>query len=177
MFTNMSFLTFILILAVVIAGIVLALWAMKSNRKASETDESVPPAPEPAPAPEEDLVALNLELRKAGVDLTLTKQCEVVIDKLINLMPKVKAADTADGELSWTVNRIATDYLPNKCVKPFLKVGDSSPDAVATFRDSLTVLSDELDDVGSTISRRDEQAFNRKAQFLKHRFANDGDLS
>lgn len=135
--------------------------------------------PQPAEAdPIQDLVALNLEIRKSVLPRHLTHRCESVIDKLVELIPQVNAADEPTGDLAWTVNRMASEYLPNKCIRPYLALKPEdreSPEQIQQFEQSLTVLSNELDEVAAILSRRDKAEFATKAKFLQHRFTNNGE--
>lgn len=135
--------------------------------------------PQPAKAdPVQDLVALNLEIRKSALPHHLTQQCESIIDKLVELIPQVNAADDPTGDLAWTVNRMAGEYLPNKCIHPYLSLTPedrNKPDQVEQFKQSLTVLSNELDEIAAILSRRDQAEFASKAKFLRHRFTNNGE--
>jgi hypothetical protein len=132
------------------------------------------------PDPTSHLIKLNLDVRKAFIGEDLSHTVERVIDKLVDLIPVVEKADLVNGELSWTVNRISSEYLPNKCVYPFLKL-DKNKRAESiildSFNSNLNSLSQELDDVSNMLSNKDETEFTKKAKFLKHKFNTDGEAS
>jgi hypothetical protein len=161
---------FIVILIAIIAFLVLY--------KKKDRAPSVEPVSKPAePNPVDDLLRLNLDVRKSFMASNLVVITEEIIDLLVDLMPLVKEQESASGELLWTVNRIATEYLPNKCVYPFIRLdeqhqGDSS--LVSSFEDSIGALKAELVSVKAMVVGRDVKQFNAKAKFLKNRFDNTG---
>ncbi|MEY8203993.1 MAG: hypothetical protein RPR40_02865 [Bermanella sp.] len=131
------------------------------------------------PDPIRSLVKLNLDLRKAFIDEDSCNAAERVIDKLVELLPVVAKTDSVSGELAWTVNRISAEYLPNKCIYPFLQLDkDKQAEAsvIDSFKSSLTSLNQELDDIASLLSNKDEAEFTKKAKFLKHKFNTDGEI-
>lgn len=164
----------VILLTVAILLFLVYYFGIRPGRK-----KSTEPPPQPSKAdPVQDLVALNLEIRKAALPLPLTQQCESVIDKLVELLPQLNAADDPSGDLAWTVNRMAGEYLPNKCIRPYLALKSedrNNPDQVQQFEQSLSVLSNELDEVAAILSRRDKAEFATKAKFLQHRFTNNGE--
>lgn len=163
-----------ILLTVVILSALIYYYVIRPRRKKSTETPSQPAKADPV----QDLVALNLEIRKAALPPDLTHQCESIIDKLVELIPQVNAADDPAGDLAWTVNRMAGEYLPNKCIRPYLALKPedrSKPDQRQQFEQSLTVLSNELDEVAAILSRRDKAEFASKAKFLQHRFTNNGE--
>lgn len=165
------------ILIIILIGIIAAVFFINKNKSATDADvtsDDISSTEQPEPL--EDLVLLNLKVRKAGIDPGLTQQCEAVIDQLVNLIPSVNAAATPGSELTWTVNRIATEYLPNKCVMPYLtlsKDAQQSEQNITMMQNSLASLSKELTDVEALLASKDDREFNAKATFLKHRFNNN----
>lgn len=150
------------------------------KRRPSDTETTTKAASPAKPDPIQDLLALNLDIRKAAMPTQPMGECERVIDKLVALIPRVNEADDPAGELAWTVNRIASEYLPNKCVRPYLQLsptGRAEPETAKQFEQSLSVLNHELDEVDQMLSGRDRSAYDAKAKFLKHRFNSTGDAS
>lgn len=122
------------------------------------------------------LVELNLEIRKAAIASELTHRCEAVIDQLVDLIPTVNNVSQPGSELVWTVNRIASEYLPNKCIRPYLALSDAARrevENIDTMKASLASLNKELNDVKAMLDKKDESEFEAKAKFLKHKFNND----
>ncbi len=167
-----------LITLIVGLAIIVAIFVYFYKKKPSEENSSSTSQSEKSD-PIRDLVKLNLDIRKAFIGEELSNATELVIDKLVELIPIVKETDLVSGELSWTVNRISSEYLPNKCVYPFLKLDTnkrSEPTIFDSFKSSLETLSQELDDVALMLSNKDETEFTKKAKFLKHKFNTDGEV-
>jgi hypothetical protein len=168
----MDFLWIVLVIAVVL----LVYWLLKSkpsSKATSQTSDAQSPAEDD---PIEQLLALNLDIRKAAINKDITTHCETVIDQLIELIPQVNEAAVPGSELIWTVNRIATEYLPNKCVKPYLalnKEQQAVAETVEQVRTNLTTLQHELQAVAELLAKKDQKEFEAKAAFLKHRFSNN----
>jgi len=120
----------------------------------------------------ESLLDINLLLRKSIVPVDIRDSFEQVIDQLLDLLPKVNEAGP-DGELAWVINRMATEYLPEKSIKPYLDLDEANRHDKATMdavEDSLVGMKSELADVESILSKRKTTEFNKKAKFLKQRF-------
>lgn len=103
----------------------------------------------------------------------------MVIDQLIELLPKIEEVASPSGDLAWTVKRIASEYLPNKCVYPYLKLSPQdrlSTQAINQFKSSISGLSLELTDIADTLSSRDSADFSAKAKFLSQKFNVSGDV-
>ena len=104
--------------------------------------------------------------------------CEDIIDSLINLLPRIEEQDTLDGELSWTVRRIASEYLPNKCVYPYIRLSQAQRDSeenISSLNQSLSKLKTEITNIDELIAKKDVQSFKSKAEFLNQRFMTDGE--
>lgn len=118
------------------------------------------------------LLHTNIELRKTIMPATIRDAFEQVIDQLIDLLPKVNAA-SPDGELAWVINRMATEYLPEKSVKPYLALDEQArhdENTMSTVQEGLAGMKSELADVESMLASRQTNEFNTKAKFLKRRF-------
>jgi hypothetical protein len=127
------------------------------------------------PSPTQDLLALNLVIRKATIGSTLTVRCEAIIDRLIALFPRIESHVCASGEFAWTINRIASEYLPNKCVLPFINLKDAARDnASEEFINNLQTLEQELLDIEALLSKNDQKEFDNKSLFLKAKFNAEG---
>ena len=120
----------------------------------------------------ESLLDSNLALRKTIIPQDLRQAFEDTIDKLIVLLPEVNAK-SKDSELTWVINRIATEYLPEKSIKPYLDLDDvlrNDEETIASVIDGLNSMKSELLEVESMLSDRKMNEFNAKAKFLKQRF-------
>lgn len=118
------------------------------------------------------LLNTNIELRKTIIPTSIRDAFEQVIDQLIDLLPKVNAA-SPDGELAWVINRMATEYLPEKSVKPYLALDEQArhdENTMSTVQEGLAGMKAELADVESMLASRQTNEFNNKAKFLKRRF-------
>lgn len=118
------------------------------------------------------LLNTNIELRKTIIPASIRDAFEQVIDQLIDLLPKVNAA-SPDSELAWVINRMATEYLPEKSVKPYLALDEQArhdESTMSTVQEGLAGMKAELSDVESILASRQTNEFNNKAKFLKRRF-------
>lgn len=160
----------IILLACVVAAAIFYLVRKKHKNTAEDASEAMG---EDDVDPFNSLLALNIVIRKEGMSQELATQTERVLDLLMVLLPQLDSPEMLSSEMSWTVRRIAEDYLPNKCINPYLALdrdGRSNPDTKKTLMNSLSALTDELNDISSLIAEKDVQAFKRKAEFIKHRF-------
>jgi hypothetical protein len=161
----------------VIAGIIL--YAIMSKNK---TDENTGQAKNSETAKPnnistletslESLVTANLTLRKNIVLPKVRDAFENVIDALVDILPKVHEA-IPDGELYWVVNRIATEYLPNKSISPYLALTSEDQqleESVTKVMDSVEAIMAELNEVSQLLTTKNLNEFNIKAKFLQHRF-------
>lgn len=150
--------------------------ATKKKEKSTAESTSQEENQETKADPLRHLVELNLEIRKAAIASELTHRCEAVIDQLVDLIPTVNNVSQPGSELVWTVNRIASEYLPNKCIRPYLALSDAARrevENIDTMKASLASLNKELNDVKAMLDKKDESEFEAKAKFLKHKFNND----
>ena len=163
----------LILAALAIAVIVGAVFYLKRGDSGAVDDSTVAKSDDSENSEVDGLLALNLALRKSQSPAIAVTKTEAVIDALLELIPKVEGDDSPSGELAWTVRRIASSYLPEKCVGPFLSLDASvrvEDSVLEAFIESLSALQSELDSVAEVLSRRDLSEFNKKAQFLKQRF-------
>jgi hypothetical protein len=162
-----------IITIIVIAIIAVAAYSLikfYSKEKTKDTEPSVE-----KPSPTQDLLALNLVIRKAAIGSILTVRCEGIIDRLIALFPRIEDHVCASGEFAWTINRIASEYLPNKCVMPYIKLEASTREASSDeFINNLQTLEQELLDIEALLSKNDQKEFDNKSLFLKAKFNAEG---
>ncbi len=123
------------------------------------------------------LLIANLELRKHIISPDLRTNYESIIDLLIELLPLVNGGiDTIPeqtNELSWVINRMATEYLPNKSISPYLKLTHSerlNDQVVSEVLENINAMKKELHDVKEMITKKNTNEFAQKAKFLKQRF-------
>ncbi|CCK75776.1 MAG: hypothetical protein KBT75_08900 [Oleispira antarctica] len=162
-----------IITLIVIAIIAVAAYSLIKHYSKEKTKDAVVEVAKPSPT--QDLLALNLVIRKAAIGTTLTVRCESIIDKLIILFPKIEKHECASGEFAWTVNRIASEYLPNKCIMPFIKLDTSARDgALDEFVNNIQTLEQELLDIEALLSKHDKKEFDNKSLFLKAKFNAEG---
>jgi len=165
----MDVLTTLIVIAIVaIAAFFIAKPYFKEKSETTNSD-IVPPSPE------QNLLELNLLIRKAAIGSALTLKCETIIDQLIAIFPRVEKHECASGEFAWTVKRIATEYLPNKCVLPFIGLKDDARDGASEeFINNLQILEQELVDIDTLLSKNDKKEFENKSLFLKAKFNAEG---
>lgn len=170
---------FWLIICLIVLGLVVVFFYSKSKTPDKDSNqEGNKESNSAAEEPEIDLVKLNLRIRKAALDKSVTEISENVIDQLIELIPAINQSEMAGTDLKWTVNQIATEYLPYKCIGPYLNLNAelrAQPEKISTVLANLNALSKELLDVDKLLTSRDESEFKNKATFLKHRFNQNGD--
>ena len=120
----------------------------------------------------ESLLAINIVLRKEMIPEEIRALYESIIDQLIEVLPTVNS-DVSGGELAWVINRMATEYLPEKSIKPYLAMDDAqrhAADTMVSVKDSIAGMQSELSDVQNMLSSHKTDEFNNKAKFLKARF-------
>jgi len=118
------------------------------------------------------LLMANLHLRKQIVSAELRENYESLIDQLIELLPLVNQTDLGN-ELSWVINRMATEYLPNKSIAPYLKLSEVerlNASVISDVLDNISAMKKELDDVKEMVTRKNTNEFSQKAKFLSQRF-------
>lgn len=171
---------------VVILAITIAAWFIlnKASNKSTSTStdkqnvETTDPKKARTDLAVETLLKLNLDIRVSGIAEKTMIACEDIIDSLINQLPRIEEQDTLDGELSWTVRRIASEYLPNKCVYPYIRLSPEQRETeenTASIHQSLSKLKTEITNIDELIAKKDVQSFKAKAEFLKQRFMTDGE--
>lgn len=162
-----------LVISVVIAVVVaLAIYFLLKDK-----DKSHEKLPEESPLDLleqscKSLVDCNIALRKAYIPDELRAAFETVIDKVLEILAPANN-DSPDSELTWVINRIATEYLPNKSIKPYLSLNDDdrfSESVINEVKQGLSGIEKELNGVSDILASRKTTEFNAKAKFLKQRF-------
>lgn len=166
----MTELVAIAVLVVVVVGAVLF---MRRNRAAGESapapSSDAPPAPPEWVAHLDRLVKLNIAIREHALSTDVVAKLEETIDDLRALLPELNDAH-AGGELTWTINRMASDYLP-RVVDPYVKLGaEAREQNRAELVGSLQGLEHELATIRELVRDRKTGEFQTKAAFLRARF-------
>jgi len=120
----------------------------------------------------ESLLNINIALRKEIIPEEIRSLYESIIDQLIDVLPKVNS-EVSGGELAWVINRMATVYLPEKSIKPYLSMDDAqrhAEDTITSVKESIAGMQSDLSDVQDILSSHKTDEFNKKAKFLKTRF-------
>ena len=120
----------------------------------------------------ESLLNINIALRKEIIPEEIRTLYESIIDQLIDVLPKVNS-EVSGGELAWVINRMATEYLPEKSIRPYLAMDDvqrHAEDTITSVKESIAGMQSELSDVQDILSSHKTDEFNNKAKFLKTRF-------
>lgn len=149
----------------------LAFYFFVKKPGADEEDEAETP-PSSNELAVEALLSVNLELRKTIVPAEMREAFESIIDQLLKILTEATELD-ADSELGWVINRMATEYLPEKSIRPYLMLDESmrhDQGTIASVLEGLAGMKKELADVEDILSSRKTNEFNAKAKFLKHRF-------
>lgn len=120
----------------------------------------------------ESLLNINIALRKEIIPEEIRSLYESIIDQLIDVLPKVNS-EVSGGELAWVINRMATEYLPEKSIRPYLSMDDAQRHKEGTInsvKESVAGMQSELSEVQDILSSHKTDEFNNKAKFLKTRF-------
>jgi hypothetical protein len=161
----------VLISAVVAAAVA---WYVSRRQVPAEAEERIEPV---ASVPEwidhlRDLAKLDSVIREKACPESVTAKLEEVIDTLRRLMPDLNE-NHMGSELTWTVNRMATDYL-SRIVRPYVELSSAGmvehQDELLT---SLDGLEDELENIEGLVRDAKVGDFKAKAAFLRARFLDD----
>ena len=167
------------LLVVLVSAGVAAVVAILVHRRLAEgtpspTEAAAPDATDAWIAHLGGLVALNLQIRENAFPADVVAKLESNIDALRDVIPELND-DHVGSELTWTVNRMATDYLP-RIVVPYAKL---SPPGREEHREeflrSLEGLEGELANIRELLRNARVGEFKTKAAFLRARFL-DSDL-
>lgn len=138
----------------------------------NDTDSTIAETKSEAEIGIESLLSINIQLRKCIMPIQVRDTFEKIIDQLLDLLPKINSAGP-DGELAWVINRMATEYLPEKSIKPYIALDEEARNNEATIisvEESLAGMQAELTEVESILAARNSNEFNAKAKFMKQRF-------
>ncbi len=159
----------------VVSAAVAAVVAILVHRSLGAAPGSAPTSEDSAPARAEwidhlqKLAGVNLLIREQALDATVVARLEQSIDVLRRLIPELNQ-DHAGSELTWTVNRMASDYLA-RIVKPFAALGAAARDEHrAELLLSLEGLDAELANIVELLKSARVGEFKTKAAFLRARF-------
>ena len=160
----------LLALAALIAVAVVTRRSGVRAKAARGPEPSAPAAKDPEwVEPLRALVAVDIAVREHDLPASVVETVERNVDVLRELVPDLNDRH-AGSELAWTVNRMATDYIP-RLVGPYTGLGADQRAARETeFRESLSGLEAELVNIRELVERADEGDFQAKAAFLRARF-------
>lgn len=133
----------------------------ENDKPKSETEQST-----------ESLLSINIQLRKCIMPEKVRDTFEQVIDQLLDILPKINK-EGPDGELAWVINRMATEYLPEKSIKPYIALDEAARNdemTIAAVEEALAGMKAELAEVEDILAARKTSEFNSKAKFMKQRF-------
>jgi hypothetical protein len=120
------------------------------------------------------LVRLNIQIREGGLSGDIAGKLEHSIDVLRELIPQLND-EHVGSELTWTINKMATDYLP-RIVTPFVSLDAAArQEHEAELLKSLQGLDAELENIVGLLRDAKVGEFKTKAAFLRARFL-DGNL-
>lgn len=162
-----------IVIGVLVAAVVyMVLNYFNQSHEASPGSEAEPEPVSPSDTGIESLLTINIALRKELIPEEIRALYESVIDQLIDLLPKVNS-EISGGELAWVINRMATEYLPEKSIRPYLALDEATrraDDTISSVKESIAGMQSELKDVEDILSSHKSDEFNNKAKFLKSRF-------
>ncbi len=166
------------LVAIVVSAVVAAIVAILVHRSLGAAGEA-PAASVEADSPEgwvehlQQLALLNLQIREQGLAAEVVSKLEHSIDVLRRLIPELNE-DHAGSELTWTVNRMASDYI-RRIVSPFLALSPGArAEHQAELLESLEGLDSELENIASLLQSARVGEFKTKAAFLRARFLDPG---
>lgn len=162
------------IIGVLVGLIVASVVYMVLNyfNQTEEPTEIIAESISPSDTSIESLLNVNIALRKEIIPEEIRSLYESIIDQLIDLLPKVNS-EVSGGELAWVINRMATEYLPEKSIRPYLSMDDAqrhAEDTITSVKESIAGMQAELSEVQDILSSHKTDEFNNKAKFLKTRF-------
>lgn len=163
-----------LIVAILVGLVTFWLFSSKKDDQTSAEDEKTELSA--TEVGNQALLIANLDLRKKIISPDLREEYEHLIDQLLELLPLVNGAEVAaeqTTELDWVINRMATEYLPNKSIAPYLKLSETErldTKVVSEVLDNIISMKKELLEVKEMIIKKNHSEFTRKAKFLKQRF-------
>ncbi|MCH8078023.1 MAG: hypothetical protein IIC64_19640 [SAR324 cluster bacterium] len=162
-----------IVAGLIIAGVLLWWLLRKKPAAAKAFEEAVQSA---ATGPEEEerqmmngLVALNLEVREAGLGEDLNQPFENIIDRLRDLVPET-AGRFPGEELTWEIKRIATHHLPDLLKRYLALSGNNRQGELEKFRETLASLSAELEEIEELISSDQVMDFGIRAATIRRKF-------
>ncbi len=166
--------TSIIITVFILAAIVAVVFFFKKPAKKDQPDLSNKQSAvtDPTDQAQEQLLDCNLRLRKMGAQGVVLEKYEQLIDRLLGIIPDVNL-QYPDGELTWVINRIAVEYLPEKSVTPYLALEieqRESEDTIRSVTEGIEAMIKEVDEVIELLATRKSSDFDSRAKFLKQRF-------
>ena len=163
---------------IVVSAAVAAVVAILVHRSlsAGDTSEETSEAPDETEAwiaHLQDLVRLNIQIREGALSREVTEKLEHSIDVLREVIPQLND-EHIGSELTWTVNKMATDYLP-RIVAPFVSLGAAArQEHEPELLKSLQGFEAELENIVSLLRDAKVGEFKTKAAFLRARFLDGG---
>ena len=155
---------FELLLLIIVLAIVFFLFFFlrKQNKiKSSPTQKENTPI--------DELLFLNINIRKKIFNKELIDSIEKIIDKLRDVLPLLNDKYKA-SELTWVANKMATDYL-QKVLNPYMEFSfQTQKEKQEDLLLSLQQIEKELDDTIELVKKNETSQFDTKAKFIKNRF-------
>ena len=119
--------------------------------------------------PIDELLFLNINIRKKIFNKELIDSIEKIIDKLRDVLPLLNDKYKA-SELTWVANKMATDYL-QKVLNPYMEFSfQTQKEKQEDLLLSLQQIEKELDDTIELVKKNETSQFDTKAKFIKNRF-------
>ena len=118
------------------------------------------------------LVALNIDIREAGLASDVLLRVETIVDKLRDLLPELNERYPGH-ELAWTLNQMARAYL-SKVVRPYVALSEADrAERKQELLKSLNGVEAEVDNVADLVQGDKRGDFRAKAAFLRARFVQE----
>ncbi len=118
----------------------------------------------------EGLKDLNLILRtEHDFDPEILASVEKTIDTLWMLIPQINSQHPG-AELTWVVNKMAKDYLPD-LIERYLSLNpENRANAKEETLEAIRALQKELEGVEAVVEEQDMTRFKSQSRYLKDRF-------
>ncbi|MFK5984543.1 MAG: hypothetical protein QM479_03810 [Pseudomonadota bacterium] len=134
-------------------------------------DEALNPAPDSlAVRIEEQLLQLNLQLRLKTTEDNIIQSCELLIDKLLDVVPRA-ISESPDSQASFDLEKLCTDYVPD-LVNKFLNLSSSDQHAQTDeLLKQLTNLIETADQAKQSLDQGNLNEFQVSNAFLHAKHA------
>jgi heme/copper-type cytochrome/quinol oxidase subunit 2 len=157
-----------IITIIILLVIFYIIYKKMTNKSDTQTEQSTQETKQNTPI--DVLLDLNILIRIRLKHMEHIVYIETIIDKLKSIIP-ILNEEYKSHELTWSVNKMATDYLP-KLIYPYSKLSEEQQIVKEdVLLKSLKNIEEQLDETIEMVNAKDETQFDKKAKFIDHRFS------